>query len=81
MPPYTSNCHSGPPGERLWRLSRYWIEYTEIQEVVQEGICSYWLDNVDTTIPLVTWDAFKAWTQVSPVPVYAISGTLSLYPN
>lgn len=51
----------GPPGERLWWLSRYWVE--DIQEAVQEDICNYWLDKVDSTTPLITWDAFKAWTR------------------
>lgn len=58
----------GPPGERLWRLLRYWIEDEGIQEMVQEGICHYWLDNVDTTTPLVTWDAFKTWTRGEYMP-------------
>lgn len=31
--------------------------------MVQERICHYWLDNADSTTPLVTWDAFKVWTR------------------
>lgn len=48
-------------GERMWRLSKYWIMEPEIQEELPETLCGFWINNADSAGPLVQWDAFKAW--------------------
>lgn len=48
-------------GERLWRLSKYWIMEPKIQEELPEALCNFWINNVVSAGPLVLWDTFKSW--------------------
>lgn len=34
---------------------------SQIQEDFPDALCNFWLSNVDSTGPLMLWDAFKAW--------------------
>lgn len=50
-----------PPGKRLWRLSRYWIADSAVQEAIQEGVCQYRQTNAEFTTSMVAQDAIKAY--------------------
>lgn len=60
--PFMATVRATPSGgQRIWRLSKYWIMYPEIQEGMPEALSNFWLSNVDSSGPLILWDAFKAW--------------------
>lgn len=62
--PLLITIRTGSPGVRgVWRLSKYWICDTEIQEVIPEALYNFWINNAETADPLTLWEAFKACTR------------------
>lgn len=50
-----------PQADRLWRLSRFWIEHPTIEIEVAKEIRGFWLTNADSTGMAMVWDTFKAY--------------------
>lgn len=49
-----------PQADRIWRLSRFWIEHPTIEVEMVKEIKQFWLSNANSTTPGTVWDAFKA---------------------
>lgn len=71
MPPQGISAHcpllcylqmTTPQADRIWRLSRFWIEHPTIEFEMAKMIREFWLLNADTASPGVVWEAFKRLT-------------------
>lgn len=52
---------STPQADRLWHLSRYWIEHPTIEIEMAKEIKGFWLINANTSGVRMVWDTFEAY--------------------
>lgn len=52
---------STPQADRIWRLSRFWIEHLTIEIEIVKEIKQFWLANAGSSTPGMVWDTFKAY--------------------